>query len=80
MPILVLNTVDLSVEDIEREVTLTLKYDITHIDFNPGIERDGVSAALTSGVDPSSLFLTTKIKKPQNGCFVVQPSVCEKFQ
>ena len=76
MPILALNTVDLSVEGTERAVALALKYGITHIDFHPGIERDGVAAALASGVDPSSLFLTTKIKKPQNG---ISPAAAAKM-
>ena len=39
---------------------------ITHVDFHPGIERDGVAAALRS-LDRTTLFLTTKIEKPPLG-------------
>ena len=39
---------------------------ITHVDFHPGIERDGVAKAIAS-MPRSSLFLTTKIRKPPVG-------------
>lgn len=38
------------------------------VDFHPGIERDGVAQVLSSGrTDRSTLFLTTKIRKPAVG-------------
>ena len=67
MPTLALNTVALSVEDTVRAVNLALASGITHIDFHPGKERDGVASVLASGVPPSRLFLTTKIKKAPPG-------------
>ena len=48
MPTLALNTVALSAEDTERAVRLAMANGITHIDFHPGKERDGVAAVLSS--------------------------------
>ena len=67
MPVLALNTVALSVEDTERAVRLAMASGITHIDFHPGKERDGVAKVLASGVPASRFFLTTKIRKAPPG-------------
>ena len=67
MPTLALNTVALSVEDTERAVLLALANGISHIDFHPGKERDGVAKVIAQGVSPDSLFLTTKIRKAPPG-------------
>jgi hypothetical protein len=55
-PTLALNTVALSAEDTERAVRLAMANGITHIDFHPGKERDGVAAVLASGVSPQVPF------------------------
>ena len=68
MPTLALNTVGLTVESAERAVRLALDQGITHVDFHPGIERDGVASYLKSSPSSrSQLFLTTKIGKPKPG-------------
>jgi 2,5-diketo-D-gluconate reductase A len=62
MPVLALNTAGLSTEDTERAVGLAVKNGFQHIDFHPGIERDGVALALKK--EPRArIFLTSKIKK-----------------
>lgn len=66
MPTLALNTVGLTVEDTERAAKLALASGITHVDFNPGVERDGVARVIKSS-GRSSLFLTTKIRKAVPG-------------
>ena len=48
MPTLALNTVGLSVEATERAVKLAVDAGISHVDFHPGVERDGVARALKS--------------------------------
>lgn len=69
MPTLALNTVGLSVEDTTRAVELARKNGITHIDFHPGKERDGVAQYLQSNnyADRDNLFLNTKIRKAPPG-------------
>jgi len=52
MPTLALNVVDLSSEDTAKAVRLAVVNGITHIDFHPGKERDGVAAVLVSGDVP----------------------------
>lgn len=52
MPTLALNVVDLSSEDTAKAVRLAVVNGITHIDFHPGKERDGVAAVLASGDVP----------------------------
>ena len=70
MPTLALNTAGLSADGSERALTAGLAAGFTHVDFHPGIERDGVARALkTAGLTKSNerlgkLFLTTKIAKP----------------
>ena len=66
MPTLALNTAGLSADDSERATREAFAAGIKHVDFHPGIERDGVARALKS-VDRSALFLTTKISKPPPG-------------
>merc|ERR1719382_128710 len=62
MPTLALNTAGMTADASERAVREAHAAGITHIDFHPGIERDGVALALRSGtVTRPSLFLTTKI-------------------
>jgi len=63
MPTLALNTVALGVEDTARAVSLALATGISHIDFHPGVERDGVAKVIASGVDPKvplHLFLCSQ--------------------
>ena len=62
MPQLALNTAGLSADESERAVRLAASLGVTHIDFHPGIERDGVARVLTTSNQPK-LFLTTKIRK-----------------
>jgi len=71
MPVLALNTVGLSAEGTERAVGSALRYGITHVDFHPGKERDGVAKYLAGGGSASNrrsgLFLNTKIAKAKPG-------------
>jgi diketogulonate reductase-like aldo/keto reductase len=67
MPTLCLNTAGLSAVGSERATLAALAAGITHVDFHPGIERDGVAKALAASQKRSSLFLTTKIGKPKPG-------------
>ena len=60
MPTLALNTVGLSVEATERAVKFAVDAGVSHVDFHPGIERDGVARGLPS-VARKSVFLTTKV-------------------
>jgi hypothetical protein len=62
MPVLALNTAGMTASDSTRATLEALDAGITHVDFHPGIERDGVAAALKSS--KRDLFLTTKIAKP----------------
>jgi len=69
MPTLALNTAGLSMEGTENAVALAYKNGITHIDFHPGRERDGVAKHLadTGGKSRSELFLNTKIRIAPKG-------------
>lgn len=68
MPILALNTVGLTTEDSARAVQLALSHGITHVDFHPGKERDGVALFLQDNPNRrDDLFLNTKIRKPPPG-------------
>jgi len=62
MPTLALNTAGLSMNDTARAVKLAFEAGIAHVDFHPGIERDGVAMAL-KGQKREKFFLTTKIEK-----------------
>lgn len=67
-PTLALNTVGLSADETELAIELSMKQDISHIDFHPGKERDGVARYLTNrNVNRESLFLNTKIRKAPPG-------------
>ena len=79
MPTLALNTVGLSVEETQRALEYATQAGITHVDFHPGAERDGVAAYIRqSAAGPSQqqqqqqqrrdgLFLNTKIRKAPPG-------------
>jgi hypothetical protein len=66
MPTLALNTVGLSAEETERAVRLAKMEGITHVDFHPGKERDGVARYIAKE-GRSGLFLNTKIRKAPPG-------------
>lgn len=66
MPTLALNTVGLTAEETERAVRLAKSEGITHVDFHPGKERDGV-AQYIANEGRTSLFLNTKIRKAPPG-------------
>ena len=65
MPTLALNTVGLTAEATERAVKFAVDAGISHVDFHPGVERDGVARALKS-LPRDAIFLTTKVRSPQN--------------
>lgn len=68
MPTLALNTVGLSVEQTKRAVGYAVEAGMTHIDFHPGKERDGVAAYLKEYPEQrDDLFLNTKIRKAPPG-------------
>ena len=67
MPTLALNTVGLSVEETERAVRFAKKEGMTHIDFHPGKERDGVAQYIAKDGGRDGLFLNTKIRKAPPG-------------
>ena len=67
MPKLALNTVGLSAEESERAVRYAVQAGMTHIDFHPGKERDGVAAYMSKGGNRKGLFLNTKIRKAPPG-------------
>jgi len=60
MPTLAINTAGMSAEAAERATRLAFAAGVTHVDFHPGMERDGVARAIASS--PASFFLTTKIR------------------
>ena len=64
MPTLALNTVGLDVPATERSVVAAVEAGIAHVDFHPGVERDGVARALKR-LPRKSLFLTTKVRSAQ---------------
>ena len=86
MPTLALNTAGLSADGSERALTAALPLGFTHVDFHPGIERDGVARALaTAGLTKSKdrlgkLFLTTKIAKPPAGSTPAQAAEAVRRQ
>lgn len=67
MPVLALNTVGLSVEGTARAIVFAYQSGITHIDFHPGYERDGVAKYLEDGGNRSALFLNTKLRRAPQG-------------
>jgi hypothetical protein len=66
MPTLALNTVGLSAEGAEKAVGSARKEGITHVDFHPGKERDGVAQYIAKE-GRAGLFLNTKIRKAPPG-------------
>ena len=67
-PILALNTAGLSTEDTYTALEFAIDEGITHVDFHPGKERDGVAKYLSDHKDKRDLlFLNTKIGKPKPG-------------
>jgi hypothetical protein len=66
MPTLALNTVGLTTEDTERALALAVKEGVTHVDFHPGKERDGVANYIRKN-GRTGLFLNTKIRKAPPG-------------
>jgi hypothetical protein len=65
-PTLALNTVGLSAKETTYALKLAVQSGMTHVDFHPGKERDGVAAYIASH-GPHELFLNTKIRKPATG-------------
>ena len=65
-PTLALNTVGLSVEETTQALSLAKKAGITHVDFHPGKERDGVARYIAEE-GREGLFLNTKIRKAAPG-------------
>ena len=64
-PTLALNTAGLSSQETYQAVKHARSEGIAHIDFHPGIERDGVAEYLSKNKDERELlFLNTKIRKP----------------
>ena len=59
-PTLALNTAGLTEDGAELAFRNALAAGISHVDFHPGIERDGVARVLPS-VSRKSVFLNTKI-------------------
>jgi len=59
-PILSLNTAGLTADAAELAFRNALAAGISHVEFHPGIERDGVARVLPS-VPRQSVFLTTKV-------------------
>lgn len=79
MPTLALNTAGLSADDAERAFLLAVAKGITHVDFHPGIERDGVARALRT-MPRSGVFLTTKIKKARPDATPAEAAAAAKTQ
>lgn len=62
IPAMALNTAGLSADASEAAVREAARLGVRHIDFHPGIERDGVARAMKD-LGRDALFLTTKIRK-----------------
>ena len=60
-PTLALNTAGMSADSAELAFRNAIAAGISHVEFHPGIERDGVARVLPS-VARESVFLTTKIE------------------
>ena len=65
-PLLALNTVGLTSEETVVALQFAISEGITHVDFHPGKERDGV-AKYISQYGREHLFLNTKIRKAPPG-------------
>lgn len=67
-PILALNTAGMSADETYQSIVYSRLEGITHIDFHPGDERDGVAKYLSDHKNErDSLFLNTKIRKAEPG-------------
>mmetsp|Transcript_16548 Transcript_16548/g.34817 ORF Transcript_16548/g.34817 Transcript_16548/m.34817 type:complete len:398 (-) Transcript_16548:171-1364(-) len=67
-PMLALNTAGMSMADTYRAIEFAREEGMTHIDFHPGQERDGVAEYLSKHKDERDLlFLNTKIRKAPPG-------------
>jgi len=68
-PMLALNTAGMSTEDTCQAIEFAREEGMTHIDFHPGQERDGVANYLSKHDkdERELLFLTTKIRKAPPG-------------
>ena len=67
-PILALNTAGLSADETFQATLLARREGITHIDFHPGDERDGVARYLSEFKEErGSMFLNTKVRKATPG-------------
>jgi len=66
-PTLALNTVGLSSEETYSALTYAIQEGITHVDFHPGKERDGVAKYISQYGRGKHLFLNTKIRKAPPG-------------
>lgn len=62
IPTMALNTAGMSADAAEAATRQAVSLGVKHIDFHPGIERDGVARVLKEQ-GRSALFLTTKIRK-----------------
>ena len=60
-PTLALNTAALSSDSTELAFRNAIAAGISHVEFHPGIERDGVARVLPS-IARESVFLNTKIE------------------
>jgi len=65
IPQMALNTAGLTLDQAETATRAALSAGISHIDFHPGRERDGVARVIASQ-GRGALFLTTKISKFKN--------------
>jgi len=67
-PMLALNTAGMSMEETCQSIEFARKEGMTHIDFHPGQERDGVAKYLSKHKDERGLlFLNTKIRMAPRG-------------
>lgn len=66
-PMLALNTAGMSTEEAFKAIEYARKAGITHVDFHPGLERDGMAKYLSKYNERDALFLNTKIRKAKIG-------------
>lgn len=65
-PTLALNTAGMSAEETYKAIEFARKEGMTHIDFHPGYERDGMAKYLSKHKgERDLLFLNTKIRTPR---------------
>lgn len=67
-PMLALNTAGMSMDETYQAIEFARKEGMTHIDFHPGYERDGMAKYLSKHMEERDLlFLNTKIRTPPRG-------------